>query len=64
MATIDIAAQLVALGAQIAPGVIEAVKAEMAISGTGQAPTPNQQAEIDAGLQAAHAALQAAQQQP
>ena len=62
MATIAIAAQLIELGLPLAQEIIDAVDAEMALSGSGTAPTADQQAAIDAGFAAAHAALQAAQQ--
>ena len=59
-ATIQAAAQLVALGVELSSFIIDGVNVEMALSGSGAAPTADQQAEIDAGLEAAHAALQAA----
>ena len=64
MGTIAIAMQLIQLGVPIAQEIIAAVNAEMALSGAGRAPTPDEQAAIDTGLAAAHAALQAAQPAP
>ena len=61
---IPIAAELVQLGVTIAPSIIEAVNLEMQLSGSGSAPTADQQAQLDAALEAAHAALQAAQPAP
>lgn len=60
-AVIPIAAQLVQLGVTVAPAIIDAVNLEMQLSGSGNQPTPEQQAQLDAALDAAHAALQAAQ---
>lgn len=57
---ISIAAQLVALGVPLAQEIIDAVNAEMTISGSNTAPTADQQAILDNGLDAAHKALQAA----
>lgn len=62
-AVIPIVAQLVELGVQIAPSIIDAVNIEMQLSGQGT-PTPEQQAKLDAALDEAHAALQAAQPGP
>lgn len=64
MGTIAIAVQLIQLGVPLAQEIIAAVNAEMALSGAGRAPTADEQAAIDAGLVAAHAALQAAQPSP
>lgn len=64
MPAIVIAAQVVQLGLPLAQQIIDAVTLEMQLSGSGNAPTPEQQAVIDAGLKAAHEALQAAQPAP
>jgi hypothetical protein len=61
---ISAAAQLVAMGIPLATTIIDAVTAEMKLSGSPAPPTAAEQAVIDAGLAAAHAALQAAQQAP
>ena len=55
--------QLLQLGIQVAPGIIAAAQTEVSIFNSGAAPTEAQQAEIDGALEAAHAALQAAQQE-
>lgn len=60
-AVIPIAAQLVQLGVTVAPSIIEAVNLEMQLSGSNTQPTADQQAKLDAALDEAHAALQAAQ---
>jgi hypothetical protein len=52
-------AQLVQLGLVIEPEVQAAVQQVMLLSG-GPPPTADQQATIDAALESAHAALQAA----
>jgi hypothetical protein len=54
--------QLIQLGLQVAPAIIDAAQTEVALLNGGQAPTAEQQAAIDAALDAAHAALQAAKQ--
>lgn len=59
MTTIAIVLQLIQLGLPIAQEIADAVNVEMALSGSPDGPTPEQQATIDAGLEAAHAALQA-----
>lgn len=64
MSVIGIVAQLVQLGIPLAKEIIDAVNAEMVLSGAGRPPTPDEQAAIDAGLKAAHEALQNAQQEP
>lgn len=64
METIALALQLMQLGLPLAQEIIDAVNQEMALSGSGVPITSGQQATIDAGLQAAHDALQAAQQAP
>ncbi len=53
--------QLIELGISVAPELISAAQAEIAIFNSGTAPTAAQQADIDTALDAAHAALQAAQ---
>jgi hypothetical protein len=53
--------QLVQMGITVAPQVIAAAQTAVSLIEGGTAPTPAQQAEIDAALDAAHAALQAAQ---
>lgn len=52
--------QLVSLGITIAPEIIAAAQQEIALANSATAPTPEQKAAIDAALDAAHAALQAA----
>lgn len=64
LTTIGIAMQLVQLGLPLAQEIIDAVNAEMSLSGSASGPTADQQATIDAGLLAAHEALQSAQQAP
>lgn len=64
METIALALQLMQLGLPLAQEIIDAVNQEMALSGSGVPITSDQQATIDAGLQAAHEALQSAQQAP
>lgn len=49
---------LAALVPQI-PEIVAAVETAVNLLKTGVAPTPDEQATIDAGLEAAHAALQA-----
>jgi len=61
-AILPVVAQLVELGLELTPTIIGAVNTVMALSGSGNPPTPEQQAQIDAALDEAHAALQAAQQ--
>jgi hypothetical protein len=51
--------QLIQLGIQVAPQIISAAQTEIALIQSGGAPTAEQQAAIDAALDAAHAALQA-----
>jgi hypothetical protein len=53
--------QLVSLGVTVIPEWITAAQQEIALFATGSPPTADQQAQIDAALAAAHAALQAAQ---
>jgi hypothetical protein len=64
MSTLQIALQLLQAGLPIAEDVINGVTTEMQLSGQNRAPTPEEQAKIDAALDAAHAALQAAQPTP
>ncbi len=52
--------QLVALGIKVLPEIIAAAQAEIALLNAKAAPTPEQQAAIDAALAQANAALQAA----
>lgn len=52
--------QLIALGIQVAPEIISAAQQEVSLANSATAPTPEQKAAIDAALDAAHAALQAA----
>lgn len=54
--------ELVELGIKMAPSVIAAARTEIDLINSGAAPTAEQQAAIDAALDAAHAALQAGQQ--
>ena len=53
--------QLISLGISVAPELISAAQTEIGLINSGSAPTPAEQAQIDAALDAAHAALQAAQ---
>ena len=53
--------QLLAQGVQILPSMISAAQTEFALFKSNSAPTPAQQAQIDAALDQAHTALQAAQ---
>jgi hypothetical protein len=56
--------QLIQLGLTVAPEIAAEIAAaaqtEVALFTSGTAPTPAQQAQIDAALDVAHAALQAA----
>jgi hypothetical protein len=54
--------QLIEAGIAVAPSIISAAKTSISLIESGNAPTPAQQQEIDAALDAAHAALQGAQQ--
>lgn len=60
MAVIGIVAELVALGLPIAEDIIAAVAIEMRLSGAGVEASVEERAQIDAAMDAAHAALQAA----
>lgn len=60
MNILTVVAELVQLGLAIEPAIQDAVNEVMALSGSGNPPTTDQQAAIDAGLEAAHTALQAA----
>lgn len=51
--------QLIELGVKITPQIIAAAQTEIRLIRSGQAPSAAQQAQIDAALDAAHAALQA-----
>lgn len=51
-------AQLIALGVQLAPEIIAAAEQVLSLVKSGQAPSTEQQAQIDAALAAAHTALQ------
>jgi len=53
--------QLIQMGITVAPQVIAAAQTAVSLIEGGTAPTPAQQAEIDAALNAAHAALESAQ---
>lgn len=53
--------QLIQLGVAVAPEVISAAQTEIALVSGTHPPSAEQQAQIDAGLDAANAALQAAQ---
>jgi hypothetical protein len=64
METIALALELMQRGLPLAQEIIDAVNQEMGLSGSGVPITGEQQATIDAGLQSAHDALQAAQQAP
>jgi hypothetical protein len=52
--------QLVQMGITVAPQIISAAQTAVSLIEGGAAPTAAQQAEIDAALDTAHAALQAA----
>ena len=52
--------QLIQLGISVAPELIAAAQQEIALLNSSTAPTAAQQAQIDAALDAAHKALQAA----
>ncbi len=52
--------QIVQMGITVAPEIIAAARTAVALIESGAAPTAAQQAQIDAALNAAHAALQAA----
>ena len=56
--------QLIELGVSVVPELISAAQQEIAIFNSGTPPTAAQQADIDAALATAHAALQAAQPAP
>ena len=56
----SLAFMLVTKGIPLAQSIIDAVHTEIALVQSGTAPTADQQASIDAALDAAHAALQAA----
>jgi hypothetical protein len=64
MSALQIALQLVQAGLPIAQEIINGVTTEMQLSGQGRDPTPEEQAKIEAALDAAHTALQAAQPRP
>jgi hypothetical protein len=64
MTVTEVALKLIRAGIPIATVIVDAVDQEMELSGSGAPPTEEQQATIDAGLQAAHATLQGAQQAP
>ena len=53
--------QLIQMGLSIVPEIVAAARAEVDLLNAGSAPTAEQQAAIDAALDQAHAALQAAQ---
>lgn len=53
--------QLVEAGVTVVPELIAAAKTELGLITSTSAPTPDQQAAIDAAADAAEAALQAAQ---
>jgi hypothetical protein len=52
--------QLIELGVTVAPEVVTASQTAVSLIESGTAPTATQQAQIDAALDTAHAALQAA----
>lgn len=56
--------QCLQLGVPIVVSWVEAYNKGAALAKSGTAPTPEVQAEIDAALDAAHAALQAAEPGP
>jgi len=51
--------QLIEAGITVMPEILSAAQTEVALFNSGSAPTAQQQAAIDAALDAAHAALQA-----
>lgn len=53
--------QLIGIGTQVVPEIVAAAQTEVALFNAKTAPTAAQQAQIDAALDAANAALQAAQ---
>ncbi len=50
--------KLIQMGITIAPQVIAAAQTAVSLIESGASPTPDQQAEIDAALDTAHATLQ------
>jgi hypothetical protein len=52
--------ELIQLGVSVVPQVISAAQTAVSLIESGSDPTPEEQAQIDAALDAAHAALQAA----
>jgi hypothetical protein len=64
MSALQIALQLAQADLPIVEDIINGVTTEMQLSGQGRTPTPAEQAKIDAALDAAHVALQAAQPAP
>ena len=54
-------ASLTSSAAQVLPGLISAAQSEFALFQSGQPPTAQQQAEIDAAFEQAHALMQGAQ---
>jgi len=52
--------QLLQMGLTVVPELISAAQTEVGLLNSGQAPTPAQQAQIDAALATANAAVQAA----
>lgn len=52
--------QLIEMGLTVAPQIITAAQTAVSLIESGTAPTADQQAQIDAALDASHAALQAA----
>lgn len=53
--------QLIQLGATVLPELIATAQTEVSLVNAGTAPSPEQQAAIDAALETANNALQAAQ---
>jgi hypothetical protein len=64
LALIPVILQLVEAGIAVAPQLIAAGKTEIALVNSGSTPTKAQEDQIDAALEAANAALQAAQPAP
>jgi hypothetical protein len=62
LALIPVVLQLLEAGITIVPEIITAARTEYALFSSGTAPTPAQQATIDAALETANNALQGAQQ--
>lgn len=64
LALIPVILQLIQAGLTIAPELISAGQTEVDLVNSGAAPTADQKAQIDAALEQANTALQAAQPAP